>query len=84
LDSCPFGLGGYSNKGFEWRFKIPEDLLFWASNNLFEYMAFIILPWVDMLSGHLKRGDCTLLMTDSSTSAEWLRKTNFQDHWQGR
>ena len=31
-----------------------------------------------MLAGHLNRGNCTLLsMTDSSTSAGWLRKTNF-------
>jgi hypothetical protein len=22
LDSCPFGLGGYSGKGFAWRFKM--------------------------------------------------------------
>ncbi len=29
-DSCPFELGGYSDKGFTWRFEMPEDLLFWA------------------------------------------------------
>jgi hypothetical protein len=54
LDSCPFGLGGYADKGYSWRFKIPEDLHFQASNNLLEYVASIILPWVDMLAGHLK------------------------------
>jgi hypothetical protein len=27
-DSCPFGLGGYLDKGFAWRFEMPEDLLF--------------------------------------------------------
>jgi hypothetical protein len=27
-DSCPFGLRGYSDKGFAWRFEIPEDLRF--------------------------------------------------------
>jgi hypothetical protein len=30
-----------------------------------------------MLAGYLKCGDCALLMTDSSTSADWLCKTNF-------
>jgi hypothetical protein len=79
LDSCPFGLGGYSDEGFAWRFKIPEDLRFWASNNLLEYIVSIISPWVDMLAGRLSRGDCALLMTDSSTLAGWLRKTNFQE-----
>ena len=52
-DSCPFGLRGYSDKGFAWRFEIPEDLRFWASNNLLEYIASIISPWVDMLAGCL-------------------------------
>ncbi len=26
LDSCPGGLGGYSHKGFAWRYYLPEDL----------------------------------------------------------
>jgi hypothetical protein len=76
-DSCSFGLGGYSEKGFAWRFKISEDLLFWASNNLLEYITSMISPWVDMLAGRLKRGGCALSMTDSSTSVGWLCKTNF-------
>jgi hypothetical protein len=25
-DSCPFGLGGYSNEGYAWRLEIPDDL----------------------------------------------------------
>jgi hypothetical protein len=76
-DSCPFGLGGYSDEGFAWRFEIPEDLRFQALNNLLEYITSIISPWVDLLSGRLNRGDCALSMTDSTTSAGWLRKTNF-------
>jgi hypothetical protein len=28
LNSCPFGLGGYSDEGFAWRFEILEDLRF--------------------------------------------------------
>ncbi len=78
-DSCPFGLGGYLDKGFAWHFKIPEDLRFRASNNLLEYIVSIISPWVDMLAGRLSQGDCALLMTNSSTSAGWLCKTNFQE-----
>ena len=79
LDSCPFGLGGYSDKGFAWRFEVPEVLWFRASNNLLEYIASIITPWVDMLAERLTRGDCALSMTDSSTSAGWLCKTNFSE-----
>jgi hypothetical protein len=32
---------------------------------------------VDILAGRLKHGDCALSMTDSTTSAGWLRKSNF-------
>ena len=67
------------DKGFAWRFKIPEELCFRASNNLLEYIASIITPWVDMLAGQLNQEDCALSMTDSSTSESWLRKTNFRE-----
>ncbi len=76
-DSCPRGLGGYSHQGFAWRFYLDPELQFRASNNLLEHLAAIITPWVDLLAGRLKNGDCALSMTDSSTSEGWLRKTNF-------
>jgi hypothetical protein len=76
-DSCPAGLRGYSNKGFTWRYYLPQYLKFCASNNLLEHIAAIITPWVDIITGHLTRGDCALLMTDSTTLEGWLKKTNF-------
>ncbi len=78
-DSCPHGLGGYSSDGYAWRFKLPEDLLFRASNNLLEFIASIVTPWVDLIAGRLRAGDCALSMTDSTTSAGWLKKTNFKE-----
>ena len=42
-------------------------------------MALIITPWVDMLAGHLNRGDCALSMTGSLTSTGWLRNTNLRE-----
>jgi hypothetical protein len=66
-DSCPSGLGGYSNQGFVWRFRIPDNLLFCASNNLLEFLAAIITPWIDIIGGRLSPGDCALSMTDSTT-----------------
>ena len=76
-DSCPAGLGGYSDQGFAWRFQIPEDLQFRASNNLLEFLAAIITPWIDIIQGRLKTGDCALSMTDSTTAEGWMRKSNF-------
>jgi hypothetical protein len=76
-DSCPAGLGGYSDQGFAWRFAIPDDLLFRASNNLLEFLAAVITPWIDILNDRLTAGDCALSMTDSTTAEGWMRKSNF-------
>jgi hypothetical protein len=40
-------------------------------------LAAIITPWVDILTGRLKEGDCTLSMTNNTTSEGWLKKANF-------
>ena len=82
-DSCPYGLGGYSSNGFAWRYELHPELRFRATNNLLEFMASIISPWVNILAGRLGRGDCALSMTDSTTSAGWIRKTNFKEDGDG-
>ncbi len=76
-DSCPTGLSGYSDKCFAWRYYLPKQLKFCASNNLLEHIAVIITLWVDIIAGRLTHGDCALSMTDSPTSEGWLKKTNF-------
>ena len=78
-DSCPTGLGGYSNQGFAWRWQIPDDLKFRATNNLLEFLAAIVTPWIDIIRGHLNRGDCALSMTDSTTAEGWMQKSNFTE-----
>ena len=77
LDSCPYGLGGYLHEGFAWRFKLPENCRFRASNNLLEFIVSIITPWINLISKRLRQWDCALSMTDSTTSAGWLKKMNF-------
>jgi hypothetical protein len=78
-DACPAGIGGYSHEGFAWRFYLPNDLKFRASNNLLEHMAGIISPWVDILAGRLNDEDCSLSMMGSTISEGWMRKTNFEE-----
>jgi hypothetical protein len=65
--------------GSAWRFQIPDDLLFRASNNLLEFLAAIITPWIDIIYGRLNPGDCALSMTDSTTAEGWMRKSNFSE-----
>jgi hypothetical protein len=78
LDSCLAGLGGYSDQGFAWRFRIPDDLLFCTSNNLLEFLVAIITPWIDIIGRQLSPGDCALLMTDSTTAKGWMKKVELQ------
>ena len=77
-DACPFGLGGYSEKGRAWRWYIPTELRFRATINMLEHLAAVIGPWIDLLEGNLPKFSCILSMTDSTTTAGWLRKSNFQ------
>ena len=78
-DSCPIGMGGYSARGWAWRWYLPKELLFRASNNLLEHLAAIITVWIDIISGRIGPGDCALSMTDSTTSEGWQMKTNFSE-----
>ena len=76
-DSCPHCLGGYSHEGWAWRWYLPKNLLFRASNNLLEHLTAVISLWVYILAGCLNQQDCVLLMTDSTTAEGWLQKSNF-------
>jgi hypothetical protein len=78
-DSCPAGLGGYSDRGWAWRWYLPKNLLFRSSNNLLKHLAAVISLWVDILAGHQKNQDCILSMTDSTTAKGWLKKSNFSE-----
>ena len=77
-DACPFGLGGYSAKGRAWRWYIPKELRFRATINMLEHLAAVIGPWVDMIEGNMPKLSCILSLTDSTTTAGWLKKSNFQ------
>jgi hypothetical protein len=76
-NSCPVRLGGYSDSSFAWRYYLPANLQFCATNNLLEHLASIILPWVDIIHGGLHPGTCALSLTNSTTLEGWLCKMNF-------
>ena len=78
-DACPEGLGGYSHLGNAWRWRVPDELKNRATVNMLEHVASTIGPWIDMLRGDLPKLSCVLSMTDSTTSAGWLRKSNFAE-----
>ena len=78
-DACPRGLGGYNHQGVGWRWEILPHLRNRASINMLEHLASTIGPWLDMINNQIPPLSCILSMTDSTTSAGWLRKSNFAD-----
>ena len=78
-DACPIGIGGYNDRGHAWRWHIPTHLRYRASINMLEHVASIVGPWIDILSNQLPPLSCSISLTDSTTSAGWLRKSNFSD-----
>ena len=46
---------------------------------MLEHLAAVISPWIDLLEGRLPPLPCILSLTDSTTAAGWLRKSNFQE-----
>jgi hypothetical protein len=79
-DACPAGLGGYSNLGRAWRWYIPKHLQFRATLNMLEHVGSIIGPWIDIIENNLPPFTCILSQTDSTTSAGWLKKSNFKEN----
>jgi hypothetical protein len=78
-DSCPAEFRGYSNSGFAWQYYLKPEHQFQATNILLERIVAIVTPWIDIVCGSLHSGACALLMTNSTTSEEWLCKTNFSE-----
>ena len=78
-DACPAGLGGYNHQGIAWRWQIPTNLRYRASINMLEHVAATIGPWIDILHKRIPPLSCVLSLTDNTTAAGWLRKSNFSD-----
>ena len=78
-DACPWGIGGYSATGRAWRYYLPPHLLFRATLNMLEFLASVVTVWVEISEGRVPPLSCILSMTDSTTTAGWLRKSNFQE-----
>ena len=77
VDSCPFGLGGYSASDRAWRFYIPPRLRSEHINNVLKFMATIVIIWIEVLENKIPPLACRLVCSDSSSTVEWLHKNNF-------
>ena len=78
-DVCNHGLGGWNHLGEFYDWVIPKDLVGDAHINELEFLACVIHPWMDILSGRILRGDCVLVMGDSTTAMGWLYKSKYRE-----
>ena len=76
-DSCPLVLGGISIHGWYCRYHIPRTLQGRNSNNILEYIAEIIIIWVDIIEGHMNKEIFVLALSGSYIAIEWTCKSNF-------
>jgi hypothetical protein len=76
-------VGGYNVMGNGWRWYLPPELHFRATNNLLEHMANIASKLWGLVTDQIKKGDCVLTESDSMVSCSWLRKSNFDKEPEG-
>jgi hypothetical protein len=81
-DSCPFGLGGFTNKGRAWQLLIPRDCAFYVEseiNNLLEFLAMVVTIWLIILECATDESsqDCILAFGDNTSGIGWL----FRSGW---
>jgi hypothetical protein len=78
-DACDHGIGGYSKRGRFWRWEIPPNLRCRASINILEFVASLVGMWLDIIENEILPLSCILCMTDNTSSAGWLRRSNFKE-----
>ena len=78
-DACNHGLGGWNHHGDFYDFFLPPELLGRAHINELEFLACVVHPWIDILRGKISKGDCILIMGDSTTAMGWLHKSKYRE-----
>jgi hypothetical protein len=79
-DACEHGIGGFSvTTGVAWHWEIPLHLHWQATLNSLEFLVAYVQLCMDIEVGKAPPGSCFLSQTDSTSTAGWLRKSNFDD-----
>ena len=79
-DSCPYGLGGYTQKGGAWRIRVPADCTFHGDdsvNNVLEFlgMAISVLLLLREARDDDEMFPCLLVLGDNTSAIAWLFKS---------
>jgi hypothetical protein len=77
-DACEWGLGGFTEQGFAWRYLLPPSLRGRASINFLEFLASIITIQMSLDNDvHSTCNPHILAFTDSSSALGWLYHSTF-------
>jgi hypothetical protein len=73
LDSCPYGLGGFSWQGRAWRLRIPVTSPLYGdstANNFLEFLAMMITVWTIVADCATKGSieECILSVRDNTSA----------------
>ena len=76
-DSCPFGIGGYTLKGWAWRIRVPSEAPFYGDdtvNNVLEFlgMAISVLLLLDEAAQDQEDHPCLLVLGDNTSAVSWI------------
>ena len=78
-DACNHGLGDWNHLGEFYGFVTPANLVGHAHINELEFLTCVIYPWLDIINGRILKGDCILVMGDSTTAMGWLHKSRYRE-----
>jgi hypothetical protein len=79
-DSCPFGLGGYTLKGWAWRIRVPAQAPFYgddAVNNVLEFLGMAVSALLLLEEARLdeEQFPCLLVLGDNTSAISWIFKS---------
>lgn len=77
-DACPEGIGGFSiTTGRAWRYYIPNPNVHHI--NTVEFLAAVVGILIELRHGDIPQYGNVLALTDNSSCAAWLHKSNFDE-----
>jgi hypothetical protein len=77
LDTCPFGMGGFTWTGQAWRIRIsPSSIIYGVleANNVLEFLAMAITIWLIILDCAARdlTNECILGLGDNTSAIGWI------------
>jgi hypothetical protein len=77
-DSCEWGIGGFTEQGYAWRYLLPASLRNRASINFLEFLAAIVTIQISLENDtHKTNNPHILAFTDNSSALGWMYHSTF-------